>query len=172
MENVSHCNFCEHKQFDFTTGNLCGLTGKKADFIKKCSKISFGSNLKEEIAHINFEYKQLRAYKIRLIGYLILYPTLGFIVIFTAIYYMKALHETDLLIVSSVGILGIGGGLSLLNNVFESYVRYNDANSTAKSQKDRLDNILKIYDYGYDINFQDDNYLTAVTLRREKEKVR
>lgn len=170
MENVSHCNFCEHKQFDFTTGNLCGLTGKKADFIKKCPKISFDTNAKEKIAEINLKYKEINERKVDVIGHLILFSIIGIVVIIADIYLTKYLFEAGW--ISAASIVGIAIGLSLVGYGFAPFINYREANSTAKSQKDRLDGILRIYDYGYDINFEDDNYLTVVTLRREKQKIR
>ncbi|WP_430408311.1 hypothetical protein [Kordia sp.] len=166
MENVSHCNFCEHKEFDFATGNICGLTQKKADFIKKCPKISFDVNAKEKIAQINQEYKAIKDRKVDVIGHLVLYSIIGVALIIIDIYFTQYLFEAGW--ISTASIVGIAVGLSLIGYGFAPLVNYREASGAAKSQKDRLDAILKTYDYGYDINFEDENYLTAVTLRRVK----
>ena len=167
MENVSHCNLCEHKQYDFSTGNLCGLTQKKADFIKKCSKIMLANNAKEQIAKINLEYEEIKARKVDVIGHLILFSIFGAVIIIADIYFTKYLLEAGW--ISTASIVGIAIGLSLIGYGFAPFVNYRETIGTAKSQKDRLDNILKIYDYGYDINFENEDYLTAVTLRRVKQ---
>ena len=77
MEISQHCTFCDHKEFDFTRGNVCGITGKKADFIRKCPKIDFNVNAKNEIARINFEYKSIQDEKRGILWHLMLYSVIG-----------------------------------------------------------------------------------------------
>lgn len=166
MENVSHCNFCEHKEFDFTTGNLCGLTKKKADFIKKCPKISFDTNAKEKIAEINLTYKTIKDRKVDTIGHLVIFSIIGVAVLIADIYFTQYLLESGW--ISTASAVGFGIGLGLIGYGFAPFIKYREEIGAAASQKDRLDTILKLYDYGYDINFEDENHLTAVKLRRTK----
>jgi hypothetical protein len=55
---------------------------------------------------------------------------------------------------------------------FTPYIKYTPANSVVKSQKKRMDDLFALYDYDYRINFEDENYQTAVTLYRSKQKIR
>ncbi|WP_420573347.1 hypothetical protein [Kordia sp.] len=170
MEISAHCSFCEHKEFDFAKGNLCGLTSQKADFIRKCSKITFDENAKEEIAKINLEYKFLQDQKTKVIGHLILFSIIGVSVILADIYFTQVLYEAGW--ISTGSVIGIAFGIGFIGYAFTPYIKYTNTNSVVKSQKQRMDNFFSLYDYSYDINYEDENYLTAVTLRRSKQKIR
>ncbi len=170
MEISGHCSFCEHKEYNFTTGNLCGLTHKKADFLRKCPRITFGDTAKEEIARINIEYKELQDRKSTVLGHLILFSIIGIAIILIDIYFTQKLFEAGW--ISTVSIIGISIGLSVIGYAFTPYIKYTNANSVVKSQKQRMDALFALYDYDYKINFEDENYLTAITLFRSKQKVR
>lgn len=180
MEISGHCSFCEHKEFDFVTGNLCGLTKQKADFLRKCPRITFGDTAKEEIAKINLEYKDLQEQKPKAIRHLILYTIVGIAIVLADINLTKRFFEIDWVAssirftgeISGMSVIAIAAGLSVIGYAFTPYIKYTNANSVVKSQKQRMDNLFALYDYDYRINFEDDNYLTAITLYRSKQKVR
>lgn len=170
MEISGHCTFCEHKEFNFAKGNLCGLTQQKADFIKKCPKITFEANAKEEIAKINLEYKLLQEQKLKTIGHLIIFSIIGVVIILADIYFTQILFDAGW--ISTGSVIGIAIGMFFIGYAFTPYIKYTNANSVVKSQKQRMDDFFNLYDYNYDVNFEDDNYQTAVTLRRSKQKIR
>jgi len=180
VEISGHCSFCEHKEFDFTTGNLCGLTKQKADFIRKCPKIMFGDTAKEEIARINLEYKELQDRKYKTINHLILYTVLGIAIFLIDFYLAKRLLEVDWIIASTrysgivagMAVVLIAAGMSAIGYAFTPYIKYTNANSVVKSQKKRMDDFLQLYDYDYKINFEAENHLTGITLHRSKPKIR
>ena len=170
MEISRHCSFCEHKEFDFSTGNFCGFTKKKADFLRKCPKITFDMNAKEEIARVNLEYQELKEQKSRIIGHLILYVIIGLVLIVVNIFATIAIFEAGW--ISTVTLIGFGISSYLIGYAFAPFIKYTNANSVVKAEKKRMDNFLQLYDYGYEINFEDENYKSAVTLHRSKGKLR
>ncbi|MGH1388176.1 hypothetical protein [Kordia sp.] len=170
MEISGHCTFCEHKEFDFATGNLCGLTKQKADFMRKCPKITLGDTAKEEIARINLEYKDLQKQRPKAVGHLILYTIIAIAIFLADIYFTQKLFEAGW--VTTGSIIGIAFGIGFIGYAFTPYIKYTNANSAVKSQKQRMDNFFALYDYDYKINFEDENYQTAITLYRSKQKVR
>ncbi|QHI34966.1 hypothetical protein IMCC3317_03120 [Kordia antarctica] len=170
MEISRHCSFCEHKEFDFSTGNFCGLTKKKADFSRKCPKITFGNNAKEEIARINLEYQALKEQKTAVISHLILYILIGLALIVIDIFATIAIFEAGW--ITTYTLVGFAIGMSVIGYAFTPYIKYTNANSVVTSEKKRMDDLLQLYDYGYEINFEDENYQTAVTFHRSKVKLR
>ncbi|MFK7747781.1 MAG: hypothetical protein AB8B65_05300 [Kordia sp.] len=180
MEISGHCSFCEHKKFDFKVGNLCGLTQKKADFLRKCPRIMIGDTAKEEIAKINFEYKELQDEKLKVVSHLVLYTILGIVLFLVVAYLTQRLFNIDWVIASTrftgevagMTIIGIAGGIATIMYAFKPYIKYTNANHAVKSQKKRMDAFFALYDYEYRINFEDENYQTAVTLYRSKQKIR
>ena len=150
MEISRHCTFCEHKKFDFTTGNLCGITHEKADFIRKCPKIEFDENAKEEIAKINLEDKDLQEQKSKVIRHLILYSIVGVAIILADIYFTQKLFEAGW--ISTGSLIGISFGMGFIGYAFTPYIKYTNAHSVVKSQKKEMDNLLALYDYDYEID--------------------
>lgn len=166
MEIYQHCSFCEHKKFDFTTGNLCGITNKKADFIRKCPKIEFGNNAKIEIARINQEYKKIQNQKVDVYGHLVMFSIIGVVIIVADIFFSQYLYNIGW--ISTISIIGIGIGISMIVYAFAPFYKYREANSVAKDKKKELDNFLALYDYDYEINFEKKNPEAAVKLFRSK----
>ncbi|AXG71185.1 hypothetical protein KORDIASMS9_03441 [Kordia sp. SMS9] len=182
MEISGHCSFCEHKEFDFTNGNLCGLTKQKADFSRKCPKITFGSNAKAKIVEINTEYKQLQDEKLKVIYHLILSLFIGTVIIIGIVYFIEMLFKIGVFYTSVLterearilteSLFAIIVGISLIGYAFAPYIKYTNANSAAKAQKKRMDTFFALYDYDYKINFEDENPQTAVKLFRSKRPVK
>ncbi|PTX61634.1 hypothetical protein C8N46_104277 [Kordia periserrulae] len=166
MEIYQHCSFCEHKKFDFTTGNLCGITNKKADFIRKCPKIELNINAKNEIARINKEYKKIQDQKVDVFGHLVMFSIIGVVIMVADIFLTQYLYDTGW--VSTISIIGIGIGMSAIVYAFAPFYKYREANSVAKDKKKELDNFLALYDYDYEINFEKENPEAAVKLFRSK----
>lgn len=102
----------------------------------------------------------------RSIGHLILYTIIGIVIIIADIYFTMTLFEAGW--ISTGSVIGIAVGVSLIGYAFTPFIKYRNASSVAKSQKQRLDNFLKLYDYGYEINFDDEYYESAVRLFRHK----
>ncbi|MEM6687179.1 MAG: hypothetical protein AAF617_15465 [Bacteroidota bacterium] len=169
MEISAHCTLCDYKKFDFSTGNLCGITHKKADFTRKCPKIDFNRNAKEEIARINIEYKHIQDQKVNVIGHLILYAIIGIAIILADIYFTKYLYETGW--ISTMTLIGFGIGLSMIGYAFAPFIQFTNDKSVAKSQKKRVDDLLALYDYDYKINFEEENPEIAVKLFRSKRPI-
>ncbi len=77
MELVKHCELCEHRVFDLSTGSTCGVTNSKPQFQGKCPDILFGDNHIRRIKEVNIEYYKVASIKSLNIAHFIMYLMIG-----------------------------------------------------------------------------------------------
>jgi hypothetical protein len=176
MEIAEHCSFCDHKEFNLTDGNLCGLTQKKADFIKKCPKIRFGATAKQKIIETNIEYRELQRRKPKILRKMMLIvlgglPLIAIVIFVSKFIFRMEMFSYDILsaeefwFVFSI-LFGIASVIWLFDYAFKPFIKHKNIASVNASQKKRMDYLFALYDYDYTINFEDENPETAVKLFR------
>ena len=58
-----HCDLCDHQKLSLEKGDLCGLTNKKPNFNRTCTKIDFGNNLLDLLEGILIDLEDLKISK-------------------------------------------------------------------------------------------------------------
>ena len=165
-----HCDLCDHQKLSLKEGNLCGLTNKKPEFNRTCTKIEFSDNLLDILEDILVDYEDLKLSKNKVYKNFIFGIIVGvFLLIFGSLVFDYFHNNGDrvsfnkdpraffnymafLLIVSGsflfTGYLFIKKSIKNFNN------HKNDLIFTEKSKKE-IDEILKLYNqkYTYKIDF-------------------
>ena len=77
MDLVKHCELCEHRLFDLSTGTTCGLTNLKPEFKGKCLNIKFGDNHIRRIKEACIDYYKVASTKSLNITHFVMYMVIG-----------------------------------------------------------------------------------------------
>lgn len=174
-----HCSLCEYQKKDFKTGSYCGVTKEIPYFDKKCDKINFGNHFLKKVKEINIEHQKLAGRNFDIFGGVILFPLLGFIVLyldylfFTKLYKPFSLGVPGFLVLSivfSIGIILIAKGTGPL-------IFFKQQKDVVFTDKIDLDNICKVYGIQYEIKFKKNKnpfeqnlYVESINIDKTKMK--
>ncbi|WP_196890670.1 hypothetical protein [Aureivirga marina] len=147
MNKNMHCELCELQSFDFINGITCSLTKEKATFKNRCSKIQFGEKLEEKIVEINQEYENLKYMKKHAYSNLIFYSLIGIGVWILNYFITIRIFEVGVISTISLSLFLIGG--TIIGYGTGAYKFYNSSRKSIIPKKEKLDNILKIYQISY-----------------------
>ncbi|WPR74757.1 hypothetical protein [Algoriphagus sp. NG3] len=149
MQVANHCELCEHRLFDLSTGSTCGLTTLKPAFNEKCSTIKFGNNYINRIKEVNVDYYKIASTKYYNILHCILYLVIAGSVI-SAGYYLGA-TAWDKGVISTVPLIIIGIGVSIIPIAIGPLLNFRQKLVAVKDKKTKLDALLETYNVAYEI---------------------
>lgn len=152
MNCYEHCNLCAFKTINIQSGTLCGLTGEKPQFTTKCPTIEFDKKLHDTIKKVNVELHLVQSSRRAAIFHLVTYLTIALGLIGFAVWY--ALYFLEKYGVSFLHIGLIGAAILIIPFAFAGINKYRTKLPVAQKKKDTLDEVLKCYDLGYDIEIQ------------------
>ncbi|MDY8135436.1 hypothetical protein [Aquimarina sp. 2201CG5-10] len=158
MDLVRHCDLCDNQKTNLNEGTTCGLTGRKPEFHKTCSKIVLTEKFENKLKTANIEYDKIRKRKNLIYLYFGIFITIGlaFIIygyllgkyvlddrhiIYKPGLFIQEVHIT----IMAIGLLPFGIAYRILN-------RYLKKAEIAKSKRDKIDEVLNEYQIEYDIN--------------------
>lgn len=149
IKNTEHCVLCEHKKQDFTTGAYCGLTNEKPTFTNKCESKEFGDTLKKKIIEVNTKLKLIEKSTSKVFFHTGVYLFFGIVTLFFSWFYYFYMLKVGY--TSTITWLAFYAGLGMFAFAFRPYYLKSRSTRLALGSKTRLDSILKIYNYSYDI---------------------
>ncbi|PQJ77830.1 hypothetical protein [Polaribacter porphyrae] len=151
-----HCNLCEYQKKDFKSGSYCGVTDEVPYFEKKCDKIYLNKSFEKKVRQINIEYQKLASRKFDIFGGVILFPLIGFIILyldylfFTKLYVPFSLGVPGFLVLSIVFLIGF----FLIAKGTGPLIFFKQQKDVIYKNKIDLDNICKVYGIEYEIKFK------------------
>jgi hypothetical protein len=149
MDLTRHCELCDNQITDLKIGTTCGLTDRKPDFNKTCSKIKLTDKFENKLKSVNIEYQNIKRKKVLTYSYFGVFLTIGIAVIVGG--YLLGKYALDSGVISTVPLIIMGVGLGPLGMAFGTLNRYRQDIEIAKSRKDKIDEVLNEYNIKYDI---------------------
>jgi len=154
MDLTTHSQLCENRTFNMQSGTHCGLTTKKPDFVGKCSKIKFGTFLREVITECNLNLKLVKREKTKIIISAILLIILGSVIIYASYAIQIASFTQNSFLISAVPISIFVIGLTFIGMAFQTAFSYIQDSSIAQTKKNKVDQLLEYYDVNYTVAFE------------------
>ena len=151
MENITfHCLLCENSRNDFKSGIFCSLTDEKPKFLNKCPNKSFEKRLEKKIEEINTKLKLVENTKPD--ARLHAATFLSFSIIILLADYFLSSYLWDKGWITTILIIIGAAGLGLIPFAIAPINKLKTELKLAKDDKIKLDNVLLIYGYSYDID--------------------
>ncbi|WP_412560829.1 hypothetical protein [Winogradskyella sp. MIT101101] len=153
MNLARHCELCDHQKVNLKHGTTCGLTDRKPEFNKTCAKITLNEKFENKLKTVNIEYEKIKRTKILTYTYFAVFIAIGIAVIVGG--YLLGKYALDSGVISTVPIIIMAVGLAPLGMAFGTLNKYRQGIESAKSKKDKIDEVLNLYriDYNIDIKF-------------------
>ena len=153
MDLARHCNLCDHQKISLKEGTTCGLTNRKPEFNKTCSKIELNKKFEDILKSVNIEYEQIKRTKTLTHLYFGVFVTLGIAVIIAG--YLLGKYALNSGVISTVPLIIMAIGLAPLGKAFGTLTKYRQRIQVSKSKKDKMDEVLNLYriQYSIDIKF-------------------
>ncbi|UZD21489.1 hypothetical protein PBT90_18400 [Algoriphagus halophytocola] len=148
MELAKHCELCDHRVFDLSTGTTCGLTSMRPDFKGKCPNIKFGDNHIRRIREVNIEHYRVASKKWMNVAHFILYFMIG-VTIMLGGYFLGSM-AWDKGVVSKVPLIIIGVGFLIIPFATGPLISFRQDFQIEKKRKMKMDQLLKSYNIEYD----------------------
>ncbi|QNM85042.1 hypothetical protein H9W90_12695 [Polaribacter pectinis] len=162
MNYKPHCDLCDHQILNLKDGNLCGLTRKKPDFNRVCTKIRLNNKLKHNLEEILIEFEELKQSKSKVYLGVIFTLIFGIFVVFCGYFFWRfflnrgyafsrAYVEYLLFVLAIV----LSTGFVLIKKSFNKFSYYRKSIQNIKEEKEHLESMLTLYNkkYKYKIKF-------------------
>ncbi|WP_439489354.1 hypothetical protein [Algoriphagus sp.] len=149
MQVAKHCELCEHRLFDLSTGSTCGLTTMKPAFKGKCSAIKFGDSYINRIKDVNVDFYKIASTKSYNILHCMLYLLIAGSVISAG--YLLGAKAWDKGVISTVPLIIIGIGVSIIPIAIGPLLNFRQKFVAVKGKKANLDALLETYNVAYEI---------------------
>jgi hypothetical protein len=150
MDLTRHCELCDNQKTDLKIGTTCGLTDRKPEFNKTCTKIKLTDKFENKLKSVNIEYENFKRKKTLTYIYFAVFLVIGIAVIVGG--YLLGKYALDSGVISTVPIIIMGVGLAPLGMAFGTLNKHRQDIEAAKYKKDRIDEVLNEYRIEYDIN--------------------
>lgn len=150
MNLARHCELCDNQEKSLKTGTTCGLTQRKPEFNRTCSKIYLNDKFKNKLKKINVEYEKVKRSKTITYTYFIVFLSISLAVIIGGFLFGKYVLDNG--VISTVPIIIMGVGLGPLGLAFGALNKYRIDIEIAKSKKEKIDEILSLYSITYNFN--------------------
>lgn len=150
MDLARHCNLCDHQKISLKEGTTCGLTDRKPEFNKTCSKIELNKKFEDMLKSVNIEYEQNKRTKTLTHLYFGVFVTLGIAVIIAG--YLLGRYALNSGVISTVPLIIMAIGLAPLGKAFGTLTKYRQRIQVSKSKKDKMDEVLNEYRIQYEID--------------------
>lgn len=153
MNLARHCELCDHQKVNLKDGTTCGLTDRKPEFNKTCAKIKLNEKFENKLKIVNIKYEKVKRTKILTYTYFVVFIIIGITVIVGG--YLLGKYALDSGVISTVPIIIMAVGLTPLGMAFGTLNKFQQGIESAKSKKDRIDEVLNLYriDYKIDVKF-------------------
>ena len=152
MNQAEHCRLCNNQEVDLKVGTTCGLTNKKPDFYKSCSKIDFSDKLEHKIKEVNSRYESIKRRSTLTYIYSILILVISLSVMIGGWYFGKYVYDAG--VISTVPLIIIGVGFLLFPTAFGPLNFHRRDLKMAKNEKEKIDKILSFYNIDYSIEIK------------------
>ncbi len=151
LKNTDHCRLCQNHQPNINLGLICKLTEKPPEFNNTCPTIDFDKLAIKRIKDINLKFKKMTESKFDIYGGIILWPFIGILVLISDYFLYKhlAIHNTF----STVTFILFCVGIILIAMGTGPYIQFQKEKKIIISEKNKLDNVFKIYRLKYIINY-------------------
>jgi hypothetical protein len=152
MNTSSHCQLCDNQIVSLTSGTTCFLTKQKPLFSKRCPQISLNEKFEDKLVDTTLEYETIKQSQKHV------YTHSVFLLLVSLIFmiggYLFGGYIWDKGLISTVPLLIIGVGLSLLAIALKPFSKYRNILVIARDKKDKLDKILKLYGIKYAVDLK------------------
>jgi len=150
MDLARHCNLCDNQKTSLKLGTTCGLTDRKPEFNKTCSKIELNEKFENKLKSVNIEYKNIKRKKLLTYTYFGVFLAIGIAVIIGG--YLLGKYAFDSRVISTVPLIIMAVGLAPLGMAFGTLNKHRQEIEVAKNKKDKVDEVLNEYRIEYDID--------------------
>ena len=151
MQQTRHCALCENEVKSLETGVTCKLNGEKPDFNKFCLNILLDKKFKSKLENTNLKLERINKTKSKVYITFYVLILMGFLLIVANKAYGNLLHSHRYYWIYRVS--AIAAGVTVLSNAYFRLNRFRDKLKIAKSEKEKIDSVLKVYNISYDIDF-------------------
>lgn len=148
MGLVKHCELCDHRVFDLSTGTTCGVTNSRPQFQGKCPDIKFGDNHIRRIKEVNIEYYKVASTKSLNIAHFIMYLTIGIAIMVGGFLLGSLAWEKG--VISTVPLIIIGVGFLIIPFATGPLITFRQNFRIERKRKVKMDQLLKSYNIEYD----------------------
>jgi hypothetical protein len=172
MEPTRHCDLCDHQRTSFKDGIICGLTERKPEFNRLCSRSSFDFHLKQELRGVHSYHEILMRSRTK--HYLKTTAAFGIsatLLIAGTWLILKYGVEIRSLLYFSLSL--IGSAVYPLYWAFNDFVKFKQELTVAQKKINQIDEVLALYRITYDIQHKIEEIFygeykmsTEVTLRQ------
>ncbi|GAA4277986.1 hypothetical protein [Aquimarina mytili] len=152
MNLARHCELCDNQTVSLKDGTTCILTNKKPEFNKTCSKIDLREKFEQKLKEVNIHYEQVKKTKIASYVNFGIFLFIGLFVMFGGYYLGK--YALDGGVISTVPFIIMGVGFLILPMAFGPLNRYRQDINAAKNKKDKVDEVLNLYNIDYTIDLK------------------
>lgn len=152
MDLTNHCKLCDNQYFTLVSGTTCKLTNQKPDFDKACLKIELNDKFEEKVTEININYEKIKRTKLLTYTYFTVFLIISLVVMIGGYILGKYVFEKG--VISTVPLIIIGVGFTILPKAFGSLNYYRNEMLIAKTKKESLDGILSAYNIDYEIDIR------------------
>ena len=150
MDLARHCELCDNQKINLEVGTTCGLTERKPEFNKTCSKIELNEKFEKKLKSVNIEYENIKRKKTLTYTYFIVFLLIGIAVIVGG--YLLGKYALNKRVISTVPLIIMGVGLAPLGLAFGNLNNYRQSIQVAKNKKDKVDEVLNEYRIEYEID--------------------
>ena len=150
MKLAHHCELCDHQEITLKDGTTCGLTNRKPEFNKTCSKIMLTDKFETKLKTVNTDFEKIYRAKTLTYIYFIVFVGISMAVIIGGYSIGKYALDNRVfsvtpLIIMAVGIIPLGMAFGTLN-------KHRRDLSIARTKKEKVDRVLELYNIRYDID--------------------
>lgn len=150
MDLARHCTLCDNQLVNIKDGTTCGLTNKKPEFNKTCIKIELNDKFEQRVKKVNIELENVNKMKTDTYGHVVIFTLISIAVVFGGYYIGKYAFESG--VISTVPLVIMAIGLGILVFAIGPLNKYRNELAIVKSNKEKLDEVLKLYKIDYDID--------------------
>ena len=170
MDLARHCELCDNQKISLEFGTTCGLTDRKPEFNKTCSKIELNEKFENKLKSVNIEYENFKRKKTITYTYFVVFLIIGIAVIVGG--YLLGKYALGKRVISTVPLIIMGVGLAPLGLAFGVLNSHRQEVRLAKSKKEKVDEVLDEYriEYEIDIAFGDEIHGTQEVYAELKTK--
>jgi hypothetical protein len=164
LKNTDHCKLCEHHKRSLDIGIICGLTDKPPAFNTSCNQIQLDETFKEEIERINVKHYQLVKRKFDIIGGIILFPILGFLILYSDYWFYHNYYRPNFLetfegdpnaSAAAFGVLALifVAGIVMIAKGTGPLFQYINDKKYVTEEKEKLDEVCRLNGVKYEIEY-------------------
>lgn len=156
MERTHHCQLCDHQEVTLKEGSVCGLTDRKPEFNRTCSKILLNEKFQQKFLDAVVHYQQIVKRRAWVHGYFTVFMIVGILVVIGAgwfTYYLLNLTER-VGVISTVPLIIGGVGIAVMAMANGARNKYLKDMGEAEQKLEKIDSVLEVYNIKYDVDLR------------------